>query len=205
MTGGRPLRFLAMALGGWTMIRIAFVLSDGRALPVDGAIPAVIRILVPDAVATVLAQTEGRLRTVGTRIAAPIVAPILTPSLPFPARTRTSGIPERTDLRFLAPPPPPPPKWKRQIVPLPSPFAPPARVRDAKRLNGSAWLLVRGGPAGTVSGGQLGASQGGVRLTYALEDAAGSRWPRVLRRRYGAKAVKPRSASNGNPPRCRSA
>ncbi|TCP73002.1 hypothetical protein [Sphingomonas sp. PP-CE-1G-424] len=168
MTGGRPLRFLAMALGGWTMIRIAFVLSDGRALPVGGAIPAVIRILVPDAVATVLARTEGRPRTVGRRIAAPIVAPIFTPSFPFPARARTSGTPERTDLRFPAPPPSPPPEWKRQIVPLPSPFAPPARVRDAKRLNGSAWLLVRGGPAGTVSGGQLGASQGGVRLTYAL-------------------------------------
>ena len=36
------------------------------------------------------------------------------------------------------------------------------------RLSGSAWLLVRGGPAGTVSGGQLGASQGGLRLAYAL-------------------------------------
>lgn len=167
MTGGRPLRFLAIALGGWTMIRIAFVLSDGRALPDGGALPAVIRILVPDAVATVLARTEGR-REAGTRIAPPIVAPILTPSLPFPARTRTSDIPERTDLRFPASPPPPPPEWKRQIVPLPSPFAPPARVRDAKRLNGSAWLLVRGGPAGTLSGGQLGASQGGVRLTYPL-------------------------------------
>ena len=109
MTGGRPLRFLAMALGGWTMIRIAFVLSDGRALPVGGALPAVIRILVPDAVATVLVRTEGR-REAGSRIAAPSNAPIFTTNLPVPARTRTSGIPERTDLRFLAPPPPTPPE-----------------------------------------------------------------------------------------------
>ncbi len=32
-------------------------------------------------------------------------------------------------------------------------------------------MLARGGPSGTLSGGQLGASQAGVRLTYALDAA----------------------------------
>ncbi|WP_243649986.1 MULTISPECIES: hypothetical protein [unclassified Sphingomonas] len=49
-----------------------------------------------------------------------------------------------------------------------SPVAPPMVANGPSRLSGSAWLLARGGPAGTVSGGQLGASQGGLRLAYAL-------------------------------------
>lgn len=37
------------------------------------------------------------------------------------------------------------------------------------RLSGSAWLLARGGSGGTLTGGRLGGSQAGARLTYALD------------------------------------
>ncbi|MBD8698522.1 hypothetical protein IFT54_01705 [Sphingomonas sp. CFBP 13714] len=36
-------------------------------------------------------------------------------------------------------------------------------------LSVSSWLLARGGASGTVSGGQLGASQAGVRVVYAVD------------------------------------
>jgi len=42
---------------------------------------------------------------------------------------------------------------------------------ERSRVAASAWLLARGGPAGTLSGGQLGASQAGLRITYALGEA----------------------------------
>jgi hypothetical protein len=55
-----------------------------------------------------------------------------------------------------------------QTYAIPSPVTPSLVPRGPNRLSGSAWLLARGGPAGTVSGGQLGASQGGLRLAYAI-------------------------------------
>ena len=42
------------------------------------------------------------------------------------------------------------------------------RATAHARLSVSSWLLARGGASGTVSGGQLGASQAGVRVVYAI-------------------------------------
>ncbi|MEG3084207.1 hypothetical protein U1707_11190 [Sphingomonas sp. PB2P12] len=166
MTGGRPLRFLAMTLGGWTMIRIALALSDEGALPEGGLLPSVIKILVPDAVSAVFAKPNDHGQVADQPIATPIAEPILASPLPLlPITATMPSLPEPSGDRRLAPTPT---ESKRRTLPLPSPFAPPARVRAANRLNGSAWFLVRGGPSGTLSGGQLGASQGGIRLTYAL-------------------------------------
>ncbi len=178
MTGGRPLRFLAMTLGGWTMIRIAVLLTDEDPLPGGGVIPAVIRILVPDAVSAVLAPSDtrrpGPAKPARASRAEPFVAPhpfgpARAPILPVSSERQIDRGLAAPLLRLLArapSPPSPSADSPQQTVPLL--FAPPARIRDASRLNGSAWLLARGGPAGTLSGGQLGASQGGIRLTYAL-------------------------------------
>jgi hypothetical protein len=54
---------------------------------------------------------------------------------------------------------------------LPPPLVPTPRATVGSRLMGSVWLLARGGPGGSLDGGQLGASQAGVRLTYALGTA----------------------------------
>ena len=51
---------------------------------------------------------------------------------------------------------------------LPFPARPSLANVGRSRFAGSAWALARGGADGTLSGGQLGASQAGVRLTYAL-------------------------------------
>ncbi len=170
MTGGRPLRFLAMTLGGWTMIRIAFLLSDGRALPDGVRGPSVVKILVPDAVSAVFARQDARGSATATPAAAQRTRAIFTPRLRIPAlAVRRPGSPDPIDDRPRSVPQSRPrADPNRPTDRLPSPVAPPARVPAASRLNASAWLLVRGGPSGTVSGGQLGASQGGIRLTYAL-------------------------------------
>ncbi|MCP3734146.1 hypothetical protein M9979_04550 [Sphingomonas sp. RP10(2022)] len=45
---------------------------------------------------------------------------------------------------------------------------PPPIAQGPSRWAGSAWLIARGGNVASVTSGQLGGSQAGVRLTYAL-------------------------------------
>lgn len=164
MKGGRPLRFLAVTLGGWAAIRVAVLMPQAE------PIPAVIDALVAPAAAAVAVATE--------RLA---ILPKSPPLLPVTARAdlhvvtkhpaagrsaaadatvsdrRVRAVPSRDTV--IAPPPP--------TLPL----APAPLVRQSNRWSASAWLLARGGAGGTVSGGQLGASQAGVRILYALGDS----------------------------------
>ncbi|MDQ0839055.1 hypothetical protein [Sphingomonas faeni] len=161
MSVGRPLRFLALALGGWVMIRVALLLPEVASLPPLEMIPRVIDVLVPKVAAAALVRSSvpPRVMTVPrVAIAQPMVAnprprqvPILT--LPLSVALALPDVPAVAALQTYA---------------IPSPVAPPLVPRGPNRLSGSAWLLARGGPAGTVSGGQLGASQGGLRLAYAI-------------------------------------
>jgi hypothetical protein len=83
-----------------------------------------------------------------------IVAAIATPVPPTPGTA----------------PPDPARHATRQSV-LPPPLVPTPIARGRTRLAGSAWLLARSGPASLLDTGQLGASQAGLRLTYALGTA----------------------------------
>lgn len=165
--GGRPLRFLAMTLGGWTAIRVACLMPPTAPLPT----------LMGDVVAPPAAASTSRAEP----SARPIVAPI--PSERPPSRmtgprgagwvsrdavaTRSAGPFRASAGPSPMTPPPPPPHRERMIL---SPLSPiPAQTgARAERWSASAWLLVRGGAGGTVSGGQLGASQAGVRVLHAL-------------------------------------
>ncbi len=161
MSVGRPLRFLALALGGWVMVRVALLLPEVASLPPSDMIPRVIEVLVPQVAAAIL----GRPR-VPPRV---VTMPRVAVALPISAKGRPWQVPTITppgpvarvlpDLPAVAEP---------RTYLIPSPVAPPLVANGRSRLSGSAWLLARGGPAGTVSGGQLGASQGGLRLAYAL-------------------------------------
>lgn len=161
MTGGRPLRFLVLALGGWVMIRVAVLLPEIASLPAADVIPRLIEVLVP----TVSAARFGRSST-GPRVPG---APIGTPPIPVVEPHWRATLPVFLQVPRVPPITAPRIEIARRVERIPSALAPPAAVWRPSRLNGSAWLLVRGGPAGTVSGGQLGASQGGIRLTYALD------------------------------------
>ena len=161
MSVGRPLRFLALALGGWVMVRVALLLPEVASLPPSDMIPRVIEVLVPKVAAAIL----GRPRVPPRVVTVPRVAvalPISAKELPWQAPTIA---PLRPVARVLPDLPAVEKPWTYLV---PSPVAPPMVLRGPSRLTGSAWLLARGGHAGTVSGGQLGASQGGLRLAYAL-------------------------------------
>jgi len=54
---------------------------------------------------------------------------------------------------------------------IPPPLRPAPFAAAPARLAGSAWLLTRGGGRGALIGGELGGSQAGLRLTYALGSA----------------------------------
>ncbi|WP_234387249.1 hypothetical protein [Sphingomonas sp. STIS6.2] len=214
--GGRPLRFLAAALGGWVAMRIlvlspyaAGVLTPGGSGSLQR--PTVVagtrhgRQASPAARAVGIAATDHRRATADANItaaaahrpdrrvtppqppygaighgpraspgharAAPMLAAVI---LKRPARAAyvrmrpadrdaTFGMDVQPDLAL---------DRQGRIAMLP-PLGPAAigatRATSHAPLSVSGWLLARGGASGTVSGGQLGASQAGVRAVYGID------------------------------------
>jgi hypothetical protein len=150
MKGGRPLRFLAVMLGGWTTLRIALL------WPTIDSVPTLIDAVAPRAQAQAFfAQAPVRVTTIAT--AKPAV----------PAHPGPSPMPSPTPPPALVPPTAPPPP--RRIDPVqPPPLAPAPLAVAPSRWAGSVWGIARGGGIGVQPGGQLGGSQAGARLTYAL-------------------------------------
>ena len=158
MNGGRPLRFLTLTLGGWVAIRTLAL------LPTMAPLPALIHAIAPPAVAERLAPPPVR-RFV--RISRPV-----PPALPVARKVVVLGVadgPVATPAETA--PTPAAASLPQAGAALPPPLVPTPLAKGRSRLAGSAWLLARGGPAGSLDGGQLGASQAGMRLTYALGSA----------------------------------
>ncbi len=147
------------------MVRVALLLPEVASLPPSDMIPRVIEVLVPKVAAAVLAgrHVPPRVAIVPYGVVVPLM--VFKPR-PWQASTATLPVSVPRDLPDL--PAAAETQTQTQTYAIPSPVAPPLVVKGSSRLSGSAWLLARGGPAGTVSGGQLGASQGGLRLAYAL-------------------------------------
>ncbi|WP_232090226.1 hypothetical protein [Sphingomonas sp. HMP9] len=143
------------------MIRVAFLLPEVAVRPSSAMIPRVIDVLVPKVAAAVLRRSR-----VPPRLATVAYDALAQPVFVEPRRWQTPTIKPpplvaraRPDVLFPAAP---------HMFASPLPVTLPLAAKAPGRLSASAWLLARGGPAGTVSGGQLGASQGGLRLAYAL-------------------------------------
>lgn len=160
MTGGRPLRFLLLTLGGWIAIRTLAL------LPNTAPLPALVEAIVPRAVAERLipALAKAFVPSIQPPVASPPTAPAL---LPPPG---THGSPPLL-LVAVAAPILVEPRSEQPKTSLPPPLALTPIAQGRSRLAGSAWLLARGGPSGSLDGGQLGASQAGLRVTYALGSA----------------------------------
>ena len=166
MTGGRPLRFLAIVLGGWIGMRTLALLQTGE-LPLAPLAGPVEHIVAALGVGT--AEAAGR-SPLPMRGATPIPRPNPTQiAAPPPlsriptAATQTDGdrpAPAMTTTPTPRPTPPPP------LLPLATPAA--TTPRGPSRLAGSVWGITRDGGIGQASGGQLGGSQAGIRVTYAL-------------------------------------
>ncbi|TPG15630.1 hypothetical protein [Sphingomonas oligophenolica] len=172
MTAGKPLRFMAAMVGGWIALR-AFALWPSsetirRAADLSG--PAIV---------------EAAVRSVPARAAIPLlvvppprydatttVARAIPPAAIPVSATLVSATPISTLVAAVAPfrgPTPP------QVPTIPPPLVPTPIASgsgEASRWRASAWLIARGGQRQAPLGGQLGASQAGARVTYAILPSA---------------------------------
>lgn len=161
---GRPLRFLVGVLGSWTLVRVWLL------WPTIDSVPALIHAVVPPVAA---ATRRPQVTSAADRSRATIKAraPAPAPSSPAPPEAVAAPItrgPLANGRAAVAA------SSASQPYGTPVPVAPPPAPAGTtpSRFSGSAWLLVRGaGPASTAPAGQLGGSQGGVRLSYAIDGA----------------------------------
>jgi hypothetical protein len=163
MNHGRPLRFLALTMGGWTVVRVALL------WPTIDSVPALIRAIAPPVAAATRPDLIARAVTprtssrMGGIAPPPPLAATPAPALRQPDPTRIA-LALAAMIRFGEAVPIDPPPRPVQPPPLrPAPLATPPH-----RLAGSIWGIVRGGTSGTLPGGQLGGSQVGARVTYVL-------------------------------------
>lgn len=177
---GRPLRFLAVVLGGWVALRMAMlwpvpvppivpppttrplpvrtVTAPPSAWPLPAPAPPIV---APAARASRIARfrllvTGGARRLASLRDPSRLTLAMLALTRIGPAMTIGGGEAERTDRTADGAPPATP-------------------LRPGSRWSASAWLIARGGaglgqsPFGGLSGGQLGGSQAGARIAYAVD------------------------------------
>ncbi len=151
---GRPFRFIAVTMATWTSARVAML------WPTIDSLPALVHAVIPPAAAATAFYAE--------------VPPIPTrPSPPAAARfVRAGQAPSLPTAMMQADPAPSPAETvdePLQAPPLRLPsLADPSRPARPGRLAASIWAVTRAGPGETRPGGQLGGSQAGIRVTYAL-------------------------------------
>jgi len=191
MRRGRPLRFLALALGLWICARAAIHLPpwNTEAEPAAVAAPPVAAPLVTAraaerAMSALPAPAEPTRRIADRPVGrvAPIRFAILEPP------SVGSDVPRA----WIAAPAPAP---RLHTAPPSGPISlpAPARGRPAPRWSGSAWLLARGdGDRGSLApGGTLGGGQAGARLAWRAGGglSLSGRLYAPLRRPSGAEAA----------------
>lgn len=195
MRGSPPLRFLAIVLGGWAVLRTALIAPPWSAPPADAAAAA------PD---------RARLALQGSREARPalhVEGAVARERAAFPAAGRLAGHPVgRRHPTSSAPRLMTAPSLNGTVVAtaVPPPLRPqvgtppwhgPGPVSTG-RWSLSAWTFVRQGDAPPLAaGGLLDGSQAGARLAYRLNRdsarplALSARLSAPLRRTAGAEAA----------------
>lgn len=156
-------------------MRVAALQPDAAMIP--GPIRAIAAAVMPAAAIAALGPPLTSVH--GTRARAALRQSTRPPSqTEYPSATLTTpafmtvASPAIPSGRSQAPPVQPQPVQPQpQIATIAAPFRPIPVQPGQSRLTASVWLLARGGPAGTLSGGQLGASQAGIRVTYALGES----------------------------------
>jgi hypothetical protein len=162
---GRPLRFLIGVAGGWTLLRVATLWSDGA--PPPTIVPASIASVPPKA--PVLRTMERRMVVAMATAEAgrPVRAPKATPA----PRLSFAALPREPSLPLFAVSVP---GSSAAVVPAPRhaedvPIQLPIGITRRAGWSASTWLLLRdGGPPGVAPGSQLGGGQAGVRVDRAI-------------------------------------
>jgi hypothetical protein len=175
---GRPIRFLAIVLGGWTAVRVA-MLWPSIEMPsdvVDAVLPRAAARASPGKAVVALEPTASAM-IVSRRTAQRVT--VTVPSMAM--RTPSVPVLHHARIRRRAALPRPDPRYPNNAEPVPFahaaapaaslPLAPPAS--RAARWSGSGWLVVRaGGSTGAAfAGSQLGGSQAGLRSAYTIDAA----------------------------------
>lgn len=167
---GAPIRFVASVLGGWTCIRITML------LPGDSPLEIAADVLAPPAAAataatehrpSLLAAPEpGRIgpATIGRQLQ--MREPATGASDRATTYAHVSNSAGRAVPTTAAPATQAVQSEQRAMLVRPGVGSTPEQGH--RRLGVSAWLLARGGANGTLSGGMLGGSQAGARLTYSI-------------------------------------
>lgn len=170
MRGGRPLRFLAILLCGWSGARSLDLYRRSGDVPGVGAGARAVSGPIDHLAAAIGVPKASAAARSFVAPVAPAHAMIAVPTAvashqfvrpPTPAGFAQATVREPERHRDPAPAAMPAPLLSPAVLP------PPVR-RTGGRLTGSAWLIARDGAAAGVSNGQLGGSQAGARITYAL-------------------------------------
>lgn len=167
MRSGRPLWFLVIVLSGWTAARGVDLY---RAAGSDAGIAPIRALAAAVGITPAAAAPAPDLPPSLGNPTPPIgEAPVRRPQSPAaaapldPARSAGRG---ETQAQTTAAPPLLPGAGMATTVAAPASDAAPSP--RAGRWAGSAWLIARNGSAIGLPGSQLGGSQAGVRVTYAL-------------------------------------
>ncbi|UZK69095.1 hypothetical protein OKW76_13860 [Sphingomonas sp. S1-29] len=158
-SAGRPLWFVGYVLGGWIALRVAFLLPEA----VEMAAPSLVAQASPAAM-TVMAR-EAVVERVVISVTRPVPVVAIGKAMP------ESILPYPPNLMLATSPSPPAfmgaDVRQERWAPSPRPSIVPA-TRGEGRFSGTAWLVARDGGRSLSDAGQLGGSQAGVRLRYAL-------------------------------------
>lgn len=175
---GRPLRFLAVVIGGWAAIRVAMLWPA----PLPGPPRVAVALPAPNAVAPA-GMSASRAPPVPHALPPSAAAPRQAMAMPA-TRPRRAGNPGRIALALAAltrmGPAAAPPLLALgnaaadDRAPGNRPVAPalivPGTQAGAARLRAAFWLIAREGQGlGGPFGGQLGGSQAGARVAYAID------------------------------------
>lgn len=197
-----PLRFLALALGGWICIRAAILApgwwteSETRRPPATAAGPAISRAGVQDRFEVTAAATTALPAAYG----AVMRKSSLIRELPYEGIASRAGSRAVLPSLWVAPAPGPGAPGPQPPAPVPAtlldpiqPLARPPADRADRRWSASAWTLLRGerGASSLAPAGTLGGSQAGARFLYRIGDglALSGRAYLPLRRPQGAEAA----------------
>lgn len=177
MRHGRPLRFLALTLGGWTLARIVLLwptADEQPAVQIAEAAPPIVAAplstLVRGQVTKAVPPHPSSYRR-ATATGVPSSRPAAGERRPGVAQASpvasiiSQGIATNVPAPNLSPAQLSSPGYPLSALPTIIPIA------NRPRLAGSTWLIARPNGGDDLSFGQLGASQAGVRVTYAIDRA----------------------------------
>ena len=156
MRAGRPIRFLAIAISGWTAGRAVMLWPVAQL--VEAVAPRMSATPAAALMARVLAADQPTMIRRRTKSSAAFRRPLSDQIAAAPVATAVTDEPSDE---------PPPLAEPRVIVP----FVPIPSGRAVQRLSASAWLIARPGEGEPSTGGLLGGSQLGMRGTFMLDRA----------------------------------